>query len=79
MATNRFYYSEKQANCMGVDLANEVLVNGKWLRYSEWISKRFPDKKSNWDDAVLVHETEKDGFKININPNHSMFDMPEVD
>ena len=69
--TNRFYYSAKQANIWGYNNANKVYNGKEWLDYSEWISKKFMDKTSNWDDAVLVLETDEDFPPIEINPNRA--------
>ncbi len=68
VATNRFFYSKKQANCMGEDDSNKVFNGKEWIAYSEWISKDFMDCTCNWDDAKLVFETEDDNPPIEINP-----------
>lgn len=69
---NRFYYSEKQANCLGYDIANEVFNGTKWVRYSEMITDEFPDHFPKWPDAVLVYATNSNDLKIKINPNHDI-------
>ncbi len=66
--TNRFFYSEKQATINGVNDANEVFNGTEWVKYSELISKGFEHLTSNWDDAILVFETEEDYSPIKINP-----------
>jgi hypothetical protein len=66
---NRFYYSRKQAYLFGEPDYNFVKVNGVWEKYSEWCS--LPDSKSNWDDAILVYESD-DNPEIKIGPRSSM-------
>ena len=65
--TNRFYYSEKQATLWGENDANKVFNGKEWVAYSEWVSKNFPDNVCNWDDAILVFETEKDNPPVEVN------------
>ena len=67
--TNRFFYSETQATLFGEDDSNKVFNGKEWVAYSEWISKGFMDCTCNWEDAVLVFETEDDWPPIEINPN----------
>lgn len=72
--TNRFFYSKQQANLFGYDDANKVFNGKEWLEYSEWISKDFMDETCNWEDAVLVFETEEDWPPIEVNPNKHLHD-----
>lgn len=53
---NRFYYSPSQA-AMRPDHFTYVWNGQEWVCYSEWISTS--DRKSNWDDAKLVFETDE--------------------
>lgn len=78
--TNRFFYSEEQATLFGENNANEVFDGKEWIKYSEWISKEYINKTSNWDDAKLVYETEDDMPRIKVNPiTYEKYKPVEVD
>jgi hypothetical protein len=53
----RLFHSEKQR---GGDCCPEALIDGEWVEYSEHIGKGFEDKTCNWDDAVLLYESEEE-------------------
>ena len=67
MDINRWWYSYKQErhlNMLDPFHKCEVLVGGKWCRYTEWTTS--PNGKCNYDDAVLIAEsTEKLPLRIN--------------
>jgi len=60
---NRFFYSTTQAR-----RGNSCSVYNKntkqWVRYSEWISESFEEATCNWEDAILVYETDDDKVQI---------------
>lgn len=64
MKINRWWYSKKQKEI--VDFFNildrnhtcNVLVDGEWREYTEWTTSE--NGKCNWDDAVLIAESEKE-------------------
>ena len=58
MEINRWWYSNKQHENTRQDrVFRQVLVNGKWLVYTEWTTSK--NAKSNFDDAVFVAESIK--------------------
>jgi hypothetical protein len=72
LSKNRFYYSLAQDSLIEdiriFDEDNDgkstyiTLDNGELVKYSEWCSR--PDSKSNWDDAILVYETNEPDSEI---------------
>ena len=66
MKTNRWWYSKKQKEV--IDFSNtlnrnynhtcHVFVDGKWCEYTEWTTS--PNGKCNWDDAILIAESEEE-------------------
>lgn len=64
MKQNRFYYSAKQHAIQSAYLnvdpyenpANTVWTGKEWVKYTEWCSN--PEAHCNWEDAVLVYETD---------------------
>lgn len=58
MEINRWWYSNKQNEIARQDrLFRQVLVNGKWLAYTEWTTSK--NGKCNFDDAILIAESIK--------------------
>jgi uncharacterized protein YpiB (UPF0302 family) len=72
---NRLYYSKKQECIAGANLVN---VNGTWVKYTQWNSHRFSDAGCNWDDAVLVLETEDEPQIKTTKPSIDFEDNPFV-
>lgn len=59
MKINRWWYSKRQKRVINTFYpfhTCHVFVNGRWCEYTEWTSS--PDGKCNWDDAVLIAESE---------------------
>ena len=60
MSINRYWYSEGQKRVGDFVWPHiherKVLVDGKWYEYTEWTTS--PNGKCNWDDAVLLAESE---------------------
>ena len=61
MKKNRFYYSEAQKaahrGSIYVEHVTYVWNGTEWVEYTEWCSG-CDECKCNWDDAVLVFETD---------------------
>lgn len=60
---HRFWYSAKQAG-IEPDHYCHVWNGTDWVEYSEWC--RLPGSVCNWDDAVLVYETDEDNPQIKV-------------
>lgn len=76
---NRFYFSEKQKLAAGGSGRSCYVWVGKggvgWVEYTEWCS--LPDTTCNWDDAILVHET--DEYPEKIKSGGTVWDVQEDD
>lgn len=69
MKINRWWYSERQKEIgkvllFGPDHICHVFVNGEWREYTEWTTSL--NGKCNWEDVVLIAESEKD-LPIKVN------------
>lgn len=61
MKINRWWYSKKQEeilNFFNTHHTCKVFVDGKWREYTEWTTST--DGKCNWDDAILIAESEEE-------------------
>lgn len=59
MKINRWWYSKEQKNISTMLRGSHtchVFVNDKWYEYTEWTTS--VNGKCNWEDAVLIAESE---------------------
>jgi hypothetical protein len=71
MRENRFYYSHKQNQTIQQlrylsedddGKSNYIMTENGLDKYTEWCS--LPNSKSNWDDAILVYESNETELEL---------------